>query len=34
LFIIPAFYSLFARHTGSPGAVADKLQQLEAETVR
>jgi multidrug efflux pump len=34
LFVIPAFYNVFARRTGSPGAVADKLERLEAETVR
>jgi multidrug efflux pump len=34
LFVIPAFYNLFARRTGSPGAVAEKLERLEAETIR
>ncbi|HEY5567184.1 MAG TPA: efflux RND transporter permease subunit [Gammaproteobacteria bacterium] len=31
LFIIPAFYDLFARRTGSPAAVAHKLESMEAE---
>jgi len=34
LFIIPAFYQLLARHTGSPGAVAQRLSALEAETAK
>jgi multidrug efflux pump len=31
LFIVPAVYDLFARRTGSPGAVARKLDALGAE---
>ena len=30
LFIIPAFYDLFARRTGSPGAVASRLEAMSA----
>jgi multidrug efflux pump len=29
LFIVPAFYSLLARHTGSPNAVANKLEAMK-----
>lgn len=29
LFIIPAFYQLLARRTGSPGAVASKLEEMQ-----
>ncbi|HLS83329.1 MAG TPA: efflux RND transporter permease subunit [Arenimonas sp.] len=32
LFVIPAFYALLAPHTGSPEAVARRLEQLERET--
>src|SRR5690606_4562863 len=32
LFVVPAFYVLLARFTGSPLAVTRKLEQLEAET--
>ena len=31
LFVVPVFYHLMARHTGSPGTVARKLEELEAE---
>ena len=31
LFVIPVFYDLLARNTGSPAAVAQKLDQLEQE---
>ncbi len=31
LFIIPAFYRLLARRTGSPGAVASKLAELQEQ---
>jgi multidrug efflux pump len=31
LFIVPAVYNLFARRTGSPQAVAQKLEQLTAQ---
>jgi multidrug efflux pump len=31
LFIVPAVYDLFARRTGSPGAVARKLESMGAE---
>ena len=34
LFIIPAFYELLARRTGSPGAVASKIEELEAQAAR
>jgi multidrug efflux pump len=34
LFIIPTFYHVFARGTGSPGQVAGRLERLEAETAR
>ena len=30
LFIVPAFYALFARRTGSPNAVARRLQSMKA----
>jgi multidrug efflux pump len=30
LYVVPAFYHLFARRTGSPGEVAAKLQALQA----
>ena len=30
LFVVPVFYHLMARHTGSPGTVARKLAELEA----
>lgn len=33
LFIVPVAYDLLARHTNSPGAVADKLVKEEAEQV-
>jgi multidrug efflux pump len=32
LFIVPAFYNLMARGTGSPNAVARKLQSLSGAT--
>ena len=32
LFIVPAFYQLFARHTGSPNAVAHKIEVMKAES--
>ena len=32
LFIVPSIYKLFARHTGSPNAVAHKLEVLKAES--
>ncbi len=32
LFIIPAIYLVMARRTGSPGAVANKLKELQART--
>jgi multidrug efflux pump len=32
LFIVPAIYKLFARHTGSPNAVAHKLEVMKAES--
>lgn len=32
LFVIPVFYNLLARHTGSPGEVASELNRLETET--
>jgi multidrug efflux pump len=31
LYVVPAFYHLFARRTGSPGEVAAKLEALQAE---
>ena len=31
LFVVPVFYSIFARATGSPGAVAKKLDELSRE---
>jgi multidrug efflux pump len=31
LFILPAFYDLFARRTGSPGSVAQKIESMEAK---
>jgi multidrug efflux pump subunit AcrB len=31
LFIVPAVYNLMARRTGSPNAVANKLQSMQAE---
>lgn len=31
LFIVPVFYRLMARHTGSPGTIARKLVELEAK---
>jgi multidrug efflux pump len=31
LFIVPAVYNLMARRTGSPNAVAHKLQSMQAE---
>jgi multidrug efflux pump len=34
LFVVPAFYSLLARHTGSPNAVAHKLDELKVQTAR
>ena len=34
LYIVPAFYHLFARRTGSPGEVAAKLAALQAQTAR
>ncbi|MCB1644658.1 MAG: efflux RND transporter permease subunit [Pseudomonadales bacterium] len=30
LFVVPVFYSLLARHTGSPGEIASKLENLQA----
>jgi len=30
LFVVPVFYHLMARRTGSPGTVARKLAELEA----
>ena len=32
LYVVPAFYHLFARRTGSPGEVAAKLHALQART--
>ena len=32
LFVVPVFYHLMARHTGSPGTVARKLEELEARS--
>jgi multidrug efflux pump len=32
LFVVPAIYKLFARHTGSPNAVAHKLEVMKAES--
>jgi multidrug efflux pump len=34
LFVIPAFYQLLARRTGSPSAVSNKLDRMRAETAR
>jgi len=34
LYIVPAFYHLFARRTGSPGEVAAKLAALQAQVAR
>jgi multidrug efflux pump len=34
LFVVPAFYRLLARHTGSPNAVAHKLDELKVQTAR
>ncbi|HEX7080496.1 MAG TPA: efflux RND transporter permease subunit [Gammaproteobacteria bacterium] len=34
LFVVPSFYHLFARHTGSPGEVAAKLRALQAGIAR
>ena len=31
LFVVPVFYSLFARATGTPDAVSKKLEALKAE---
>jgi len=31
LFIVPAVYNLMARHTGSPNAVAHRLDELRTE---
>jgi multidrug efflux pump len=33
LFVIPAFYHLFARRTGSPGLLASRLESMQADTV-
>lgn len=33
LFVVPVFYNLLARGTGSPGEVAAKLEKLQTETV-
>ena len=32
LFVVPAIYQLFARHTGSPNAVAHKIEVMKAES--
>jgi multidrug efflux pump len=32
LFVVPAFYSLLAKYTHSPEALAHELERLEAET--
>ncbi len=32
LFVVPVFYNLLARNTGSPGEVAARLEQLQTET--
>ena len=32
LFIVPAVYNLMARGTGSPNAVAHRLQTMQAQT--
>jgi multidrug efflux pump len=34
LFVIPSFYLLLARRTGSPGAIANEIERLEAQTAR
>jgi multidrug efflux pump len=33
LFVVPVIYDVFARHTGSPNAVADRLQAMRARFV-
>ena len=32
LFVVPGFYSLFARATGTPDAVSKKLEAMQAES--
>jgi multidrug efflux pump len=32
LFVVPVFYNLMARGTGSPGAVASRLAGLQADS--
>jgi multidrug efflux pump len=34
LFVIPSFYLLLARRTGSPGAIASEIERLEAQTAK
>jgi multidrug efflux pump len=31
LFVVPAFYAVFARHTGSPQTVAKRLQSMRTK---